>query len=85
MLPRPTPNAYLTDLDFAQDLPGSLGSLNLDGLVVHELGEDGVRAGVRHDVDPFTVPAVSRPAALPLFGTGLAIMGGPRAEAAEAS
>ena len=60
----------LWELDF-RDVTGSLGSLNLAGLVAYGVDANGDRTGVEFQVDPFTIQAVPIPAAVWLFGTGL--------------
>ena len=58
------------ELDFS-NVTGSLGSLNLAGLVAHGVDANGFRTGVEFQVNPFTIQAVPIPAAIWLFGTGL--------------
>ena len=65
----------LWELDFS-NVTGSLGSLNLAGLVAHGVDANGVRTGVEFQVDPFTIQAVPIPAAIWLFGTALVVLVG---------
>ena len=62
----------LWELDFS-NVTGSLGSLNLAGLVAHGVDANGVRTDVEFQVNPFTIQAVPIPAAIWLFGTALVV------------
>lgn len=67
------PGAIIGLLDFS-NVTGSLGSLNLSGLRVLGVDEDGVLTDVvLYDVDPFTIQAapVPEPSTILLLGSGL--------------
>jgi PEP-CTERM motif len=73
-----TPNGagplVIGELDFS-GVTGSLGSLNLAGLVIDVVDAEGNRTGETYAVNPFTIEAVPLPAALSLFASGLGVMG----------
>jgi len=71
------PSPFLGELDFSE-VTGSLGSLNLAGVLVHEVDATGARTGTTYDLDPFTIQAVPLPASVWLFLGGLAAFAGLR-------
>ena len=62
--------SFVGELDFAA-VGGTLGSLNLNGVLVHQVDADGLRTGTTYEVNPFTIEAVPIPAAAWLFGSAL--------------
>ena len=60
------------ELDFS-GVTGTLGSLNLSGVIVHAVDQAGVRTGDIYDVAPFTIQAVAvpEPSTFLLLGFGL--------------
>ena len=69
----PTPIApadIIGELDFS-GVTGTLGSLNLSGLLVHEVDALGVQTGVTHSMALFTLQAIPEPSAAALLSLGL--------------